>query len=182
MSSPAECVFVCMQITFKCKAEYLRLAHEDKDSCEVSPSINPWTAKRKAQIMNIRAKDSCPLPCLTGLNLQGAAEIVLSKCTGFLDANGHRQIMTEAARSDFFGKVTAMAQEGLRTLCLSYRDFSETSDAQSDIFDTPPEEDLTACCIVGIKVPPFNLPAVLLLGLIFSDHGKSSVKIRRVLM
>ena len=61
--------------------------------------------------------------------------------------------MTEAARSDFFGKVTAMAQEGLRTLCLSYREFPEASDAQSEGFDTPPEEDLTACCIVGIKVP-----------------------------
>ena len=90
--------------------------------------------------------------------MQGAAEIVLSNCTGFLDANGQRQAMTEALRAEFFGKVTAMAQEGLRTLCLSYRDFPSTADAQSAGFDTPPEEDLTACCIVGIKVTAFLLP------------------------
>lgn len=78
---------------------------------------------------------------------------MLSKCTSFLDADGYPQPMTEALRSEFFGKVTAMAQEGLRTLCLSYRDFSTSIDAESASFDVPPEEDLTACCIVGIKVP-----------------------------
>ncbi len=67
--------------------------------------------------------------------------------------------MTDAARTDFLGKVTNMAQEGLRTLCLSYRDFPETAEAQSAGFDAPPEEDLTACCIVGIKVLPLTLQA-----------------------
>lgn len=45
-----------------------------------------------------------------------------------------------------------MAQEGLRTLCLTYRDFPASVNAESSEFDIPPEEDLTACCIVGIKV------------------------------
>lgn len=60
--------------------------------------------------------------------------------------------MTDAVRNRLLENVTEMAQLGLRTLCLSYRDFPATADPQSGSFDSPPEEDLTACCIVGIKV------------------------------
>lgn len=49
-------------------------------------------------------------------------------------------------------EITRMAQQGLRTLCLAYRDFPASADAASDAFDFPPEEKLTACCVVGIKV------------------------------
>jgi len=65
--------------------------------------------------------------------------------------------MSEEKRTELYAIVTEMAQQGLRTLCLAYRDFPETANAQEDSFDVPPEEQLTACCIVGIKVlpPPF---------------------------
>lgn len=51
--------------------------------------------------------------------------------------------------------MTAMASTGLRTLCLAYHDFAETDPSRpADFFDKPHglEEDLTALCIVGIKV------------------------------
>lgn len=48
-----------------------------------------------------------------------------------------------------------MASRGLRTLCLSYTDFPETSPGRpEDFFETSHDEDLTMLCIVGIKVRP----------------------------
>lgn len=85
-------------------------------------------------------------------SVQGAAEIVIAKCDSFLDANGQRAALTEEKRTEILGIITQMAQEGLRTLCLSFRDFDSSADAESPVFDLPPEENLTACCIVGIKV------------------------------
>lgn len=46
-----------------------------------------------------------------------------------------------------------MASRGLRTLALSYVDFPEHDASRADdFFDTPSDENLTAMCIVGIKV------------------------------
>ncbi|KAK9867201.1 hypothetical protein WJX84_002696, partial [Apatococcus fuscideae] len=49
------------------------------------------------------------------------------------------------------GVITAMAERGLRTLCLAYRDMPDAP-AASELQEQP-AEDLTACCIVGIKDP-----------------------------
>ena len=89
--------------------------------------------------------------------MQGAAEIVLAQCERYVGPDGQLQPLDEAKRAELFEIVTQMAQQGLRTLCLSYRDFQTTENAQAESFDVPPEERLTACCIVGIKVPPISL-------------------------
>lgn len=77
---------------------------------------------------------------------------MVSKCSSYISAGGGVMPMTEAKRTELLGCITAMAQQGLRTLCLAYRDFPSSSDPDSEAFEFPPEEDLTACCIVGIKV------------------------------
>ena len=64
--------------------------------------------------------------------------------------------------------VTTMASTGLRTLCLTKRDINESmADGQPDFFENPPDDNLTLCCIVGIKARPPPLitqrPALLLL-------------------
>ena len=86
--------------------------------------------------------------------MQGAAEIVLAQCERYVGPDGQPQPLGEAKRAELYEIVTQMAQQGLRTLCLSYRDFPAAENAQAESFDVPPEEQLTACCIVGIKVPP----------------------------
>lgn len=65
--------------------------------------------------------------------------------------------LTEEAREGLLGTVTQMASQGLRTLCLSFRDLdSEALEAPAPSPGTqrprPADEGLTACCIVGIKV------------------------------
>ena len=48
-----------------------------------------------------------------------------------------------------------MAVQGLRTLCLTYRDLQPSEEPKPDsngAYAQPADENLTACCIVGIKV------------------------------
>ena len=83
--------------------------------------------------------------------MQGAAEIVLTRCSHFIGAAGITEEMTEAKLAELTAEVTQMASQGLRTLCLTCRDFPPETDSAADVFDFPPEEALIACCLVGIK-------------------------------
>lgn len=87
-----------------------------------------------------------------GFSLQGAAEIVLSNCDQYIGSYGQPVTLTEEKKTEILSVITQMAGQGLRTLCLSYRDFPSSADTESEAFDFPPEEHLTVCCIVGIKV------------------------------
>lgn len=99
---------------------------------------------------------------------QGAAEIVLRRCVSVMDPSGEVVPLEDAMRSVLEETVTTMASTGLRTLCLTKRDINESmADGQPDFFENPPDDNLTLCCIVGIKARPPPLitqrPALLLL-------------------
>ncbi len=91
--------------------------------------------------------------------VQGAAEIVLKRCEAVVDASGAAVPLTDDTRTELMASITRMASTGLRTLCLAYRDFGPAADRAPDFFDFPPDELMTACCLVGIKV--LAQPAVL---------------------
>jgi len=94
----------------------------------------------------------CIKPATVAACLQGAAEIVLARCTALLDAGAAEQPLSAAARADLEAYITAMAASGLRTLCLAQRRFAGgRADWPPGAFDEPPDEQLTLCCIVGIK-------------------------------
>ena len=97
------------------------------------------SAKKMASIM-LRLPD--------GMRLynKGAAEMVLEQCVKYIDASGKIANMSTNKRNELQGVITSMADKGLRTLCLAYRYF------EGDVPEESPDEDLTACCIVGIKV------------------------------
>ncbi len=80
--------------------------------------------------------------------------MVISRSQRYVDTSGQSIALTAAMRTELEGVVTDMAKSGLRTLCLSYRDFTaqEVASYGPDFFEKPPEDDLTALCIVGIKV------------------------------
>ena len=86
--------------------------------------------------------------------MQGAAEIVLGRCTSVMTAEGVAVPLSDSMRNGMLGDVTQMASQGLRTLCLSYKDLGPADDLPADgtPISRPADEDLTACCIVGIKV------------------------------
>uniref|UniRef100_A0A8C4NXE0 Calcium-transporting ATPase n=1 Tax=Dicentrarchus labrax TaxID=13489 RepID=A0A8C4NXE0_DICLA len=85
---------------------------------------------------------------------KGASEILLRKCCKILTASGEAKAFKPRDRDDLVKKVIEpMASEGLRTICLAYRDFPAA--------DGEPEWDeeahiltnLTCIAVVGIEDP-----------------------------
>ncbi|XP_030634661.1 plasma membrane calcium-transporting ATPase 1 [Chanos chanos] len=85
---------------------------------------------------------------------KGASEILLKKCYKILTASGESKVFRPRDRDDMVKKVIEpMASEGLRTICLAYRDFPASDgepdwDNESDILTS-----LTCICVVGIEDP-----------------------------
>ena len=76
--------------------------------------------------------------------------MVLKVCENVVDRSGRPVQLTEELRKELESAVTEMACKGLRTLCLAVRDFAPSR--PDGFFDEPPAQELTLCCLVGIKV------------------------------
>ena len=83
---------------------------------------------------------------------KGASEIIIERCTHFLDDNGQVQEMNPNKREVILGLISEWAQNGLRTFALGYKDVSDLSSFMS-VSETDPETDLTFIALVGIKDP-----------------------------
>ncbi|XP_060937495.1 plasma membrane calcium-transporting ATPase 1 isoform X1 [Limanda limanda] len=85
---------------------------------------------------------------------KGASEILLKKCYKVQLANGEAKIFRPRDRDDMIKKVIEpMASEGLRTICLAFRDFPASEgepdwENENDILS-----GLTCLCVVGIEDP-----------------------------
>ncbi|XP_020486312.1 plasma membrane calcium-transporting ATPase 1 isoform X1 [Labrus bergylta] len=85
---------------------------------------------------------------------KGASEIVLRKCSRILDAQGQPRIFKPKDRDEMVRKVIEpMACDGLRTICVAYRDFPAEAgepdwDSENDILN-----ELTCIVVVGIEDP-----------------------------
>ncbi|XP_040830503.1 plasma membrane calcium-transporting ATPase 3 isoform X1 [Ochotona curzoniae] len=84
---------------------------------------------------------------------KGASEIMLRKCTHILNNNGELRLFRPRDREDMGRKVIEpMACDGLRTICVAYRDFPA---GQEPDWDNENEVvgDLTCIAVVGIEDP-----------------------------
>ncbi|XP_069822585.1 plasma membrane calcium-transporting ATPase 2 isoform X9 [Dendropsophus ebraccatus] len=84
---------------------------------------------------------------------KGASEIVLKKCSKILNGAGEPRIFKPRDRDEMVKKVIEpMASDGLRTICIAYRDFPQSPepdwDNENDIVT-----DLTCIAVVGIEDP-----------------------------
>ncbi|XP_023415242.1 plasma membrane calcium-transporting ATPase 1 isoform X3 [Loxodonta africana] len=85
---------------------------------------------------------------------KGASEIILKKCFKILSANGEAKVFRPRDRDDIVKTVIEpMASEGLRTMCLAFRDFPAGEpepewDNENDIVT-----GLTCIAVVGIEDP-----------------------------
>ncbi len=101
------------------------------------------------------------------LHSKGASEMVLGKCGYYLDAAGRSVKMNQDKIDEIVRTVVEpMAMNGLRTICVAYRDILPSSSAEPNVMlisedETPlwdedePEiiKDLTCLCVVGIEDP-----------------------------
>ncbi|XP_073655729.1 plasma membrane calcium-transporting ATPase 3 isoform X9 [Tursiops truncatus] len=110
--------------------------------------VYTFNSVRKSMSTVIRMPDS-------GFRLfsKGASEILLKKCTNILNSNGELRSFRPRDRDDMVQKIIEpMACDGLRTICIAYRDFSA---AQEPDWDNENEVvgDLTCIAVVGIEDP-----------------------------
>lgn len=109
----------------------------------------PHLSSRAGSLVNLCLALSSGL-CL---RMQGAAEIVLRRCVSVMDDTGAEVPLADEMRAKLEETVTNMASTGLRTLCLTLRDMDEgMAEGNEAFWENPPDEQLTLCCIVGIKV------------------------------
>ncbi|KAG9483417.1 hypothetical protein GDO78_009372 [Eleutherodactylus coqui] len=84
---------------------------------------------------------------------KGASEIILKKCSKILNGAGEPRLFKPRDRDEMVKKVIEpMASDGLRTICVAYRDFNQSPEpdweSENDIVT-----DLTCITVVGIEDP-----------------------------
>ncbi|CAJ0931103.1 unnamed protein product, partial [Mesorhabditis belari] len=96
---------------------------------------------------------------------KGASEIITKRCNYFLGKDGKLQKFSEKDQERLVRDVIEpMASDGLRTICLAYKDYVRSGESHSEndtTFSSDPDwedetkvtEELTAVAIVGIQDP-----------------------------
>ncbi|XP_051956994.1 plasma membrane calcium-transporting ATPase 2 isoform X3 [Xyrauchen texanus] len=84
---------------------------------------------------------------------KGASEIILKKCSRILNEVSEPRVFRPRDRDEMVKKVIEpMACNGLRTICVAYRDFPANPEPNWDD-ENNILTDLTAICVVGIEDP-----------------------------
>ncbi|TRY86612.1 hypothetical protein DNTS_018589 [Danionella cerebrum] len=84
---------------------------------------------------------------------KGASEIILKKCSRILGDSVEPRLFRPRDRDDMVKKVIEpMACDGLRTICVAYRDFPGQPEPDWED-ESAILSDLTAICVVGIEDP-----------------------------
>ena len=82
---------------------------------------------------------------------KGASEVVVSKCTFYMDSTGSPRKIDQAKRKEIDSAISSMARKSLRTVALTHRTFTSVPSQRTAAEDL--ESDLILDCIVGIKDP-----------------------------
>uniref|UniRef100_K3WJV4 Calcium-transporting ATPase n=1 Tax=Globisporangium ultimum (strain ATCC 200006 / CBS 805.95 / DAOM BR144) TaxID=431595 RepID=K3WJV4_GLOUD len=88
------------------------------------------------------------------LYTKGAAEVILSRATKFINPEGKAVEISSIKRVELNGIITKMAESALRTMCIAHRDFPPgvlPRDLQT--MTEAPEEELSVNAICGIQDP-----------------------------
>jgi Ca2+-transporting ATPase len=113
--------------------------------------VFPFNSEKKRGGVAIKLPDS-----QVHIHWKGAAEIVLSSCTRYVDSNGQPEAMDEGKMKMFSTAIEDMAVSSLRCVALAYRSF-ELKDIPTDeesLAKWPlPEAELILLAILGLKDP-----------------------------
>uniref|UniRef100_A0A8C6UEI0 Calcium-transporting ATPase n=1 Tax=Neogobius melanostomus TaxID=47308 RepID=A0A8C6UEI0_9GOBI len=85
---------------------------------------------------------------------KGASEIILRKCSRILDPQGQQRLFKPKDRDEMVRKVIEpMACEGLRTICVAFRDFPVENGEPDWDQENQILSELTCIAVVGIEDP-----------------------------
>ncbi|CAN0040176.1 unnamed protein product [Lampetra planeri] len=147
------------QVGNKTECSLLGLVLDMKRSYQAVRDRLPEEALYKVYTFNSTRKSMSTVLSEPGgsfrLYTKGASEIVLKKCSHILDASGKARAFKPRDRDEMVRKVIEpMACDGLRTICLAYRDFPAGSSGEPDWEDEANiVTDLTCITVVGIEDP-----------------------------
>ncbi|GMF12427.1 unnamed protein product [Phytophthora lilii] len=109
----------------------------------------PFSSENKSMAAIVKRSDgSCRLYS------KGAAEVILSRATKFIDLDGNVQRLTPKKRDELNLIIRQMAESALRTICVGHRDFANgelPQDLQS--LSDAPDQELVVNAIFGIQDP-----------------------------
>ncbi|KAK4427477.1 Calcium-transporting ATPase 9, plasma membrane-type [Sesamum alatum] len=113
--------------------------------------VSPFNSTKKRGGVALRGRTESKVH----IHWKGAAEIILSSCSQYIDVNGSLQSMDKD--KDFFkDAIDDMASRSLRCVAIAYRT-CETDEVPTDVEQlaqwTLPDDDLMLLAIVGIKDP-----------------------------
>ncbi|KAL4226919.1 Plasma membrane calcium-transporting ATPase 2 [Mactra antiquata] len=155
------------QLGNKTECALLGFVNDLGQSYEAVREDHPQDTLVKIYTFNSLRKSMSTVIHLPGGNFRiftkGASEMVLNKCDYYLDCKGDAQpFPLEQHENVIKTVIEPMAGDGLRTICIAYKDFKKEKEFDNDtVFDDEPdweEEDdivrgLTCVCIVGIEDP-----------------------------
>ncbi|KAI4337048.1 hypothetical protein L6164_015506 [Bauhinia variegata] len=106
--------------------------------------VEPFNSLKKRMGVVLQLPDGC-----FRAHCKGASEIILAECDKVIDSNGEVVPLHEQSISDLRNTIENFASEGLRTLCLAYKEIGSEYSVGSPI----PITGYTCIGIVGIKDP-----------------------------
>eukprot|EP00002_Diphylleia_rotans_P002961 TRINITY_DN1196_c0_g1_i1.p1 TRINITY_DN1196_c0_g1~~TRINITY_DN1196_c0_g1_i1.p1 ORF type:complete len:1056 (+),score=254.28 TRINITY_DN1196_c0_g1_i1:49-3216(+) len=112
--------------------------------------VFPFSSKRKRMSTVVRQSGSQLV-----LYTKGASEIILDLCTHYMDLQGNKvPLSKEKIKTVLVDTIERFAREGLRTLCIAYREVSSADLELRDSENEPlAERDLVCLGILGIEDP-----------------------------
>jgi Ca2+ transporting ATPase len=145
LGDKTECALLGFVLALGQSYEDRRLATPE----HVLHKVYTFNSIRKSMTTVVRLPDDAGFRVIT----KGAAEIVLEKCAYIHGAGGERVDFDTAHRDRLIKEIiNPMADAGLRTICIAYKDYSADDvvnwDAENEVVNS-----LTVLAVVGIHDP-----------------------------
>ncbi|GAV02486.1 hypothetical protein RvY_13047-2 [Ramazzottius varieornatus] len=112
--------------------------------------VHTFNSKRKfmATVLDLKEDNVWRIHC------KGAAEIILQKCDGIMEADGTvTELSGESKQEILEDVIPKMASCGLRTICVAYKDVPAGSNNIKDDDDSKSLDGFTCLAIFGIEDP-----------------------------
>jgi len=136
VGSKTECAMLVL--TDKLGFDYNTIRKEEKALYSF-----PFSSEKKRSSVIIRTQNGARL------HVKGASEIILGLCDHYLDEKNSPAALGKDKVDELKKIIETMASEGLRTLCIAYKDIKEPTEEITSY----PDDSLTLIGIVGIKDP-----------------------------